>query len=40
MKKLKVILMVALSAWMFQACNSAEKDSTETADSMNMEKDS
>ncbi|PJJ83262.1 DUF4142 domain-containing protein [Mucilaginibacter auburnensis] len=39
MKKLNVTLMIALSALMFQACNSAEKDSTETADSVNMEKD-
>jgi len=39
MKKLKVVLMIALSAWALQACNSAEKDSTATADSVNMEKD-
>jgi len=39
MKKLKVILMIALSTWALQACNSTEKDSTETADSLNMEKD-
>ena len=39
MKKLKVILMIALSAWALQACNSTEKDSTETADSLNMQKD-
>lgn len=39
MKKLKVILMIALSAWTLQACNSTEKDSTETADSLNMQKD-
>lgn len=30
---------MALSAWMFQACNNAGKDSTETADSLNTEKD-
>ncbi len=40
MKKLQVILMIALSGLMLQACNNAEKDSTETADSLNMEKDS
>lgn len=39
MKKLKVILTIALAAWMLQACNNAEKDSTETADSLNAEKD-
>ncbi|MFD0752165.1 DUF4142 domain-containing protein [Mucilaginibacter calamicampi] len=39
MKKLKVILMIALSTLALQACNSGEKDSTETADSLNMEKD-
>ena len=39
MKKLKLIFVMALSAWMFQACNNAEKDSTETADSLNTEKD-
>jgi len=39
MRKLKVILMIALSTWALQACNSTEKDSTETADSLNMEKD-
>lgn len=39
MKKLKVILMIALTAFALQACNSTEKDSTETADSLNMEKD-
>jgi len=31
--------MIALSTWALQACNSTEKDSTETADSLNMEKD-
>nr|WP_294792231.1 DUF4142 domain-containing protein [uncultured Mucilaginibacter sp.] len=39
MKKLKVILIIALSAFALQACNSTEKDSTETADSLNMQKD-
>jgi putative membrane protein len=39
MKKLKVILMIAVSAFALQACNSTEKDSTETADSANMQKD-
>jgi len=39
MKKLKVILMIAVSALALQACNSTQKDSTETADSLNMEKD-
>lgn len=39
MKKLNVMLMIALSALTFQACNSVEKDSTEAADSANMEKD-
>jgi len=39
MKNLRVILMIALSTWALQACNSTEKDSTETADSLNMEKD-
>ncbi len=31
--------MIALSALMFQACNSGEKDGTELADSANMQKD-
>jgi len=39
MKKLKVILMIAVAAFALQACNSGEKDSTEAADSANMEKD-
>ncbi|GAB2980164.1 hypothetical protein GCM10027049_14450 [Mucilaginibacter puniceus] len=39
MKKLSLIAMVALSACMFQAC-SGNKDSTETADSINAERDS
>ena len=39
MKNLRVILMIALSTWALQACTSTEKDSTETADSLNMEKD-
>lgn len=38
MKKLSVITMIALAACMFQAC-SGNKDSTETADSINAEKD-
>ncbi len=39
MKKLSVITMIALAACMFQAC-SGNKDSTETADSINSERDS
>jgi len=39
MKKAKVILTMALAAWMFQACNNAGKDSTDKADSLNTEKD-
>jgi putative membrane protein len=39
MKKLKVITMIAVAAFALQACNSTEKDSTETADSLNMQKD-
>ena len=39
MKKLSVITMIALAACMFQAC-SGNKDSTETADSINAKKDS
>ena len=38
MKKLSVITMIALAACMFQAC-SGNKDSTETADSINAERD-
>lgn len=39
MKKLSVMMMIALAACMFQAC-SGNKDSTETADSVNAERDS
>lgn len=39
MKKVKVILTMALAVWLFQACNNAGKDSTDTADSINTEKD-
>jgi putative membrane protein len=39
MKKLNLTLMIALSALTFQACNSTEKDTTEAADSVNMQKD-
>lgn len=39
MKKLSVITMIALAACMFQAC-SGNKDSAETADSINAERDS
>ena len=39
MKKLSVITMIALAACMFQAC-SGNKDSAETADSINTERDS
>jgi putative membrane protein len=38
MKKLTSILMIALSAWMLQACNS-KQTSTEAADSVNAVKD-
>jgi putative membrane protein len=38
MKKLSVITMIALAACMFQAC-SGNKDSAETADSINAERD-
>lgn len=40
MKKLNLIVMIALSALLFQACNSKPKDSTATADSINSVKDS
>jgi putative membrane protein len=39
MKKLSVMMMIALAACMFQAC-SGNKDGTETADSINAERDS
>jgi putative membrane protein len=39
MKKLSVITMIALAACMFQAC-SGNKDSADTADSINAERDS
>lgn len=40
MKKLSLIMMIALSALMFQACNNAAKtDSKESADSSNAVKD-
>jgi putative membrane protein len=39
MKKVNLILTIALSAFMLQACNNAGKDSTEKADSLNAEKD-
>ncbi|MDN5285650.1 MAG: hypothetical protein JWR38_1924 [Mucilaginibacter sp.] len=41
MKKLSLMMMFMLSAWMFQACNNATKnDSKESADSTNAVKDS
>lgn len=40
MKKLSLIMMFVLSAWMFQACNNGAKtDSKESADSTNEVKD-
>jgi putative membrane protein len=39
MKKLSSILMIALAALAFQACKNKAKDSTSTADSANMTKD-
>ena len=40
MKKLSLIMMTVLSAWMFQACNnSAKTDSKDSADSANHTKD-
>ena len=39
MKKLSLMMMIALAACMFQAC-SGNKDSAETADSINAERDS
>ncbi|HMG11118.1 MAG TPA: DUF4142 domain-containing protein [Mucilaginibacter sp.] len=41
MKRLSLMMMFVLSAWMFQACNNAAKtDSKENADSANEVKDS
>jgi putative membrane protein len=40
MKKLTYLSMIAISAFAFQACNNEAKDSKETADSVNMAKDS
>jgi putative membrane protein len=39
MKKLSSILMIATAGLLFQACNSAPKDSTAAADSVNKVKD-
>ncbi|MDB5061541.1 MAG: hypothetical protein JWP67_1384 [Mucilaginibacter sp.] len=39
MKKLSLTVIVALSAFTFQACNRAAKDSKESADSVNSAKD-
>src|SRR5689334_23058217 len=40
MKKLSLMMMFVLSAWMFQACNNGAKtDSKESADSANHTKD-
>ncbi|MBK0380276.1 DUF4142 domain-containing protein [Mucilaginibacter segetis] len=39
MKKFSLIAMIGLAALSFQACNNASKDSKETADSLNMAKD-
>ena len=39
MKKLIYVMAVSLSALAFQACNSGNKDAKESADSMNMAKD-
>jgi putative membrane protein len=40
MKRLSLMMMFVLSAWMFQACNNAAKtDSKENADSANVTKD-
>ncbi|MEO6150396.1 MAG: DUF4142 domain-containing protein [Mucilaginibacter sp.] len=39
MKKLTLIMTMALAASMFQACNNTGKDSVETADSVNAEMD-
>jgi putative membrane protein len=40
MKKLSLVLMVALAMLAFQACKNKAKDSTSSADSANMTKDS
>lgn len=40
MKKLNLIVAIAVSGLMFQACNSKPKDSTASADSVNAVKDS
>ncbi|MXV52989.1 DUF4142 domain-containing protein [Pedobacter sp. HMF7647] len=39
MKKLNYLLMVAVAALAFQACNNGPKDAKETADSLNKTKD-
>jgi putative membrane protein len=39
MKKLNLIVMIAVSGLMFQACNNTKKDSTASADSVNKVKD-
>lgn len=39
MKKLMYILAVSATTFAFQACNNENKDATETADSLNMSKD-
>ena len=39
MKKLSSMMMIAMAALAFQACNSGVKDSTASADSANMTKD-
>jgi len=39
MKKLSSIIMIALAAYAFQGCHSAQKDAKETADSLNKTKD-
>ena len=39
MKKLSLIMLIALSASAFQACRNSTKDSKESADSANMTKD-
>lgn len=39
MKKLFYVVMIALSAYALQGCNGSQKDSKETADSLNKTKD-
>jgi putative membrane protein len=39
MKKLSYLFMIALSAYALQGCNGSQKDSKETADSLNKTKD-